>query len=65
MHGNDPLFWIPRVLRRPGPGHRYRQYCELGGQVEAPTEEPGFGRFCFCKDPSGLKFGLLLLRSDH
>ncbi len=37
----------------------------LGGQAEAPTEEPGFGKFCFCTDPSGLKFGLHLLRSDH
>jgi predicted enzyme related to lactoylglutathione lyase len=30
----------------------------LGGAAEAPTEEPGFGRFCTCRDPQGLRFGL-------
>jgi hypothetical protein len=30
----------------------------LGGSAQAPTDEPGFGRFCICTDPSGLKFGL-------
>ncbi len=34
------------------------QVSSLGGKADAPTEEPGFGRFCFCTDPSGLKFGL-------
>jgi predicted enzyme related to lactoylglutathione lyase len=29
-----------------------------GGAAEAPSEEPGFGRFCICRDPQGLRFGL-------
>jgi hypothetical protein len=30
----------------------------LGGAAEIPTDEPGFGRFCICRDPQGLRFGL-------
>src|SRR5271154_346245 len=30
----------------------------FGGTAEAPMEEPGFGRFCICYDPQGLRFGL-------
>ena len=28
----------------------------LGGTAEVPTDEPGFGRFCHCCDPPGLRF---------
>ena len=32
---------------------------QLGGTAEAISpEEPGFGRFCSCKDPEGVRFGL-------
>ncbi|EDX82400.1 hypothetical protein S7335_846 [Synechococcus sp. PCC 7335] len=32
---------------------------ELGGEAESlGPEEPGFGRFCNCKDPQGIRFGL-------
>lgn len=32
---------------------------ELGGEAEEPgKEEPGFGRFAFCKDDQGVRFGL-------
>jgi uncharacterized protein len=31
----------------------------LGGQAgDISPEEPGFGRFCPCKDPEGVSFGL-------
>ncbi len=31
----------------------------LGGKTEeASPEEPGFGRFCACTDPQGVRFGL-------
>jgi predicted enzyme related to lactoylglutathione lyase len=30
----------------------------LGGNAEKPTEEPGFGKFCNCRTPDGLEFGL-------
>lgn len=30
-----------------------------GGHADEPgPEEPGFGRFCNCKDPTGIAFGL-------
>jgi predicted enzyme related to lactoylglutathione lyase len=31
---------------------------ELGGHAEKPTEEAGFGKFCSCRTPDGLEFGL-------
>jgi len=32
---------------------------ELGGETDAPgPDEPGFGRFCTCRDPQGIRFGL-------
>ena len=32
---------------------------DLGGEAEVPSaEEPGFGRFCMCRDPQGVPFGL-------
>jgi predicted enzyme related to lactoylglutathione lyase len=32
---------------------------ELGGEAsEISPDEPGFGRFCSCKDPEGVVFGL-------
>jgi predicted enzyme related to lactoylglutathione lyase len=31
----------------------------LGGHADEPgAEEPGFGRFCHCRTPDGLRFGL-------
>jgi predicted enzyme related to lactoylglutathione lyase len=31
----------------------------LGGHAEKPSpEEPGFGKFCNCRTPDGLEFGL-------
>ncbi|GIG56884.1 hypothetical protein Lfu02_12560 [Longispora fulva] len=32
---------------------------ELGGEADDPRpEEPGFGRFAFCRDDQGVRFGL-------
>jgi predicted enzyme related to lactoylglutathione lyase len=32
---------------------------ELGGHADDPgAEEPGFGRFAFCRDDQGVRFGL-------
>ena len=58
LHGNDPspgflvFFGVPDVDMA-----RFKVIA-LGGSAEPPTDEPGFGRFCICADPSGLKFGL-------
>ena len=30
----------------------------LGGTAGAPSEESGFGKFCICRDPQGLRFGV-------
>jgi predicted enzyme related to lactoylglutathione lyase len=30
----------------------------LGGSAESVNDEPGFGRFCICRDPEGIRFGL-------
>ena len=36
-----------------------RTVRELGGAAEDPgPEEPGFGRFAFCTDDQGVRFGL-------
>jgi predicted enzyme related to lactoylglutathione lyase len=65
MHGNDPLPGFLVFFGVPDLDKAIAKVVSLGGKAEAPTEEPGFGRFCFCTDPSGLKFGLHLQRSDH
>ncbi len=65
MHGNDPLPGFLVFFGVPDLDAAIARVVSLGGKAEAPAEEPGFGRFCFCTDPSGLKFGLHLLPSDH
>jgi predicted enzyme related to lactoylglutathione lyase len=57
-HGDDPA---PQI-------YVYFNVCDLeaaaarvraaGGDAEAPTDEPGFGRFVNCRDPGGIRFGL-------
>ena len=58
MHGNDPSPGFLLFFGVADLDAAIAQVTSLGGKAEAPTEEPGFGRFCFCTDPSGLKFGL-------
>ena len=65
MHGNDPLPGFLVFFSVPDLDAAIAMVVSLGGKAEVPTEEPGFGRFCFCTDPSGLKFGLHLLPSDQ
>ncbi|BAM04152.1 VOC family protein [Phycisphaera mikurensis] len=31
---------------------------QLGGHAGEVSEESGFGRFCMCQDPQGVRFGL-------
>jgi uncharacterized protein len=58
LHGNDPSPGFLVFFGVPDLDAAIRDVVKLGGSAEAPTEEPGFGRFCMCVDPSGLKFGL-------
>lgn len=65
MHTNDPLPGFLVFFGVPDLDVAIAKVVSLGGKAEAPTEEPGFGRFCFCTDPAGLRFGLHVPPSDH
>jgi predicted enzyme related to lactoylglutathione lyase len=58
LHGNDPSPGFLVFFAVPDLDAAIREVVTFGGTAERPTEEPGFGRFCICTDPSGLKFGL-------
>jgi len=58
VHGGDPNWGFLvyfGVLDLEG---AIADVIRLGGTAEVPTDEPGFGRFCHCRDPQGLRFGL-------
>ena len=57
-HGRDPSPGFLVFFGVPDLDKAIADVVNLGGRIEAPTDEPGFGRFCMCVDPSGLKFGL-------
>ena len=59
LHGNDPnphvlvFFDVPDLMAA------ISQVKALGGATDEPgPDEPGFGRFCSCRDPQGIRFGL-------
>jgi len=58
MHGNDPTPGFLVFFGVPDLEKAMADVVNLGGSIHAPTEEPGFGLFGMCVDPSGLKFGL-------
>jgi uncharacterized protein len=59
LHGNDPDHGIVPYFRVADIETAAARVRELGGEVEGPSdEETGFGRFCNCRDPQGLRFGL-------
>ena len=60
LHGNDPSPGFLVFFGVPDVDMARSKVMALGGSAEPPTDEPGFGRFCICADPSGLKFGLHL-----
>ncbi|MCU0566823.1 MAG: VOC family protein [Oculatellaceae cyanobacterium Prado106] len=59
LHGNDPnpqllIFFSVADLTA-----AVAQVKALGGEAdESSADEPGFGRFCLCRDPQGIHFGL-------
>ncbi|MEM1254744.1 MAG: VOC family protein [Cyanobacteria bacterium P01_H01_bin.21] len=64
LHGNDPepqffiFFSVPDLMAA------VAQVKELGGETDEPgPDEPGFGQFCTCRDPQGIRFGLHQLPS--
>lgn len=58
LHGNDPTPGIFVFFSVPDLEEAMSRVKELGGEADEPTEEPGFGRFCACRDPQGIRFGL-------
>jgi predicted enzyme related to lactoylglutathione lyase len=61
MHGNDPDPGVFAFFNVPDLEVAIAKVKELGGEAGDPVDEPGFGRFSFCKDPQGMRFGLHLL----
>jgi predicted enzyme related to lactoylglutathione lyase len=58
IHGADPNQGFLVFFGVPDLEAAIANVTTLGGAAEAPSEEPGFGRFCICSDPQGLRFGL-------
>ena len=58
IHGGDPAWGFLVFFGVPDLAAAITDVNRLGGTAEAPTDEPGFGRFCTCRDPQGLRFGL-------
>jgi predicted enzyme related to lactoylglutathione lyase len=58
VHGGDPTWGGFVYFGVPDLDAAIAEVNRLGGAAEIPTDEPGFGRFCTCRDPQGLRFGL-------
>lgn len=59
LHGSDPQPGISVYFAVPDIDAAVALVKQLGGTTEdISPEEPTFGRFCNCKDPEGLRFGL-------
>ena len=58
IHGGDPNWGFLVYFGVPDLEVAIADVNRLGGAAEAPIDEPGFGRFCICRDPQGLRFGL-------
>ena len=58
MHGNDPGPRIYVFFGVPNLEAAVDQVRHAGGHVDRTTEEPHFGRFASCRDPTGIHFGL-------
>jgi uncharacterized protein len=58
VHAGDPDFGFLVFFGVPDIEIAIADVNRLGGSAEVPTDQPGFGRFCICRDPQGLRFGL-------
>lgn len=59
LHASDPTPQMVVYFSVTDIEQAAMQVAELGGQAgEVSAEETGFGRFCTCKDPEGVVFGL-------
>jgi predicted enzyme related to lactoylglutathione lyase len=57
-HGDDPAPQIYVYFNVSDLEAAAAKVRAAGGVTEAPTDEPGFGRFVNCVAPGGLAFGL-------
>ncbi|MEO1300183.1 MAG: VOC family protein [Cyanobacteria bacterium J06636_16] len=65
LHGNDPEPQILVFFSVPDLAIAIARVVELGGEADTPSPvEPGFGQFCICLDPQGIRFGLHQLPND-
>lgn len=58
LHGGDPNWGMVPYLKVSDIETATAQVQQLGGEAEAIVQEDGFGRFCNCRDPQGMRFGL-------
>ncbi|MEO0532701.1 MAG: VOC family protein [Cyanobacteria bacterium P01_A01_bin.123] len=59
LHGNDPEPQFSIFFSVIDLDDAIVRVKALGGQADEPgPDEPGFGRFCLCRDPQGIQFGL-------
>jgi uncharacterized protein len=58
LHGSDPDPSFLVFFRVAGLQEMVQRVNALGGTAQDLADEPGFGKFCMCADPTGLKFGL-------
>jgi predicted enzyme related to lactoylglutathione lyase len=52
----NPIFYV--FFNVPDLTAAISRVLQLGGHAEKPREEAGFGKFCSCRTPDGLEFGL-------
>jgi predicted enzyme related to lactoylglutathione lyase len=58
LHGNDAPAQIYVFLEVSDLDRATALVREAGGEADPPKNEEGFGRFSFCRDPQGIRFGL-------
>jgi uncharacterized protein len=59
LHGDDPQPQIFVCFDAPELSAAIAKVKAAGGEASEPRPpEPGFGRFSFCTDPQGIRFGL-------
>lgn len=59
LHGNDPTPHILIFFQVADMRAAVAKVKMLGGVADQPAaSEPGFGAFCLCSDPQGVRFGL-------
>ena len=54
VHGDDPGWGLLAYFRVAEIGPAADRVRELGGEAGELLDEPGFGRFCHCRDPQGM-----------